>query len=253
MPGYSRNVWAGCLQPACGLVFGFAQMRGMTAEVMVPAGIATRFLFQSLQSLVQYLAAPEVLQEIVFWLFGSMLKASWRSVTVAGTILIIALGILVPDGWRLTALLGPNGTGKSTFLKGIAGLIPARGSVSVNARQLTPQQRGRSIAYMPQDIGPSSSLTIMAVVLLGRLRSLGLHVPRDLQRLAETAIAQFGLESLETRTLDAVSGGQRQMVYPAQTLFRQPDVLLPDQRRLSTSDISSSFLARSEDTAARTA
>ncbi len=89
---------------ACLMVYGLAHIRGVTAEVMVLAGIATLFLFQSLQSLVQYLAAPEVLQEIVFWLFGSMLKASWFSVWVSGSILLICLALLIPDMWKLTAL-----------------------------------------------------------------------------------------------------------------------------------------------------
>ena len=71
---------------------------------MVLAGIATLFLFQSAQSLVQYMAAPEVLQEIVFWLFGSMLKASWFSVAVSGAILAAGMLALMPDLWRLTAL-----------------------------------------------------------------------------------------------------------------------------------------------------
>ncbi|MBL4750025.1 MAG: iron ABC transporter permease [Amylibacter sp.] len=89
---------------ACLMVYGLAHIRGVTAEVMVLAGIATLFLFQSLQSLVQYLAAPEVLQEIVFWLFGSMLKASWFSVWVSGSILALSLALLIPDMWKLTAL-----------------------------------------------------------------------------------------------------------------------------------------------------
>ncbi|HGG65507.1 MAG TPA: iron ABC transporter permease [Rhodobacteraceae bacterium] len=89
---------------ACLMVYGLAHIRGITAEVMVLAGIATLFLFQSMQSLVQYLAAPEVLQEIVFWLFGSMLKASWFSVMVSGAILLIGLALLLPDFWKLTAL-----------------------------------------------------------------------------------------------------------------------------------------------------
>ena len=89
---------------ACALVYGVAQLRGVTSEVMILAGIAALFLFQSLQSLVQYLAAPEVLQEIVFWLFGSMLKASWVTVWISGTILIVALSLLVGDVWKLTAL-----------------------------------------------------------------------------------------------------------------------------------------------------
>ncbi|MFD2205551.1 FecCD family ABC transporter permease [Kiloniella antarctica] len=89
---------------ACGLVYGFAHVRGVTAEIMILAGIATLFLFQSLQSLVQYMASPEVLQEIVFWLFGSMLKASWFSVSVSSSILILSMVILARNSWQLTAL-----------------------------------------------------------------------------------------------------------------------------------------------------
>ncbi len=89
---------------ACALVYGFAHVRGITSEIMILAGIATLFLFQSLQSLIQYLAAPEVLQEIVFWLFGSMLKATWFSVLVSGGILLISILLLARDSWKLTAL-----------------------------------------------------------------------------------------------------------------------------------------------------
>ncbi|MEM9781636.1 MAG: iron ABC transporter permease [Pseudomonadota bacterium] len=89
---------------AAALVYGFASMRGMSAEVMVLAGIATLFLFQSLQSLVQYLAAPEVLQAIVFWLFGSLLKASWANLPITAAITALCFAVLLPDLWRLTAL-----------------------------------------------------------------------------------------------------------------------------------------------------
>jgi len=89
---------------ACALVYGFARLKGMSAEVMILAGIATLFLFQSLQSLVQYMASPEVLQEIVFWLFGSMLKASWLSVAISGGILVFCTALLLPDTWKLTAM-----------------------------------------------------------------------------------------------------------------------------------------------------
>lgn len=89
---------------ACALVYGLARLRGITAEIMVLSGIATLFLFQSLQSLLQYLAAPEVLQEIVFWLFGSMLKATWLSVSVSGVVLLAVLVLQAPDAWKLTAM-----------------------------------------------------------------------------------------------------------------------------------------------------
>ncbi len=89
---------------AAGLVYSFATLKAMSSEVMILAGIATLFLFQSLQSLVQYLAAPEVLQAIVFWLFGSLLKASWSNVPIVGTVFIICFLAVIPDLWRLTAL-----------------------------------------------------------------------------------------------------------------------------------------------------
>lgn len=93
-----------CALAAAALVYGFANLRGMTPEVMILAGIAAMFLFQSLQSLVQYAAAPEVLQQIVFWLFGSLLKATWQGVWITGGILLFAAGCILPDLWKLTAL-----------------------------------------------------------------------------------------------------------------------------------------------------
>ena len=89
---------------ASAMVYGFARIHGMSPEVMVLAGIATLFLFQSLQSLLQYLASPEVLQEMVFWLFGSMLKANWTNLPITAIVLALCLVILLPESWKLTAL-----------------------------------------------------------------------------------------------------------------------------------------------------
>lgn len=89
---------------ACLLVYGLARQRGTTAEVMILAGIATLFLFQSLQSLIQYMAAPEVLQQIVFWLFGSLIKSTWLSVTISALILLLGVALLIGQLWQLTAL-----------------------------------------------------------------------------------------------------------------------------------------------------
>ena len=89
---------------AAAIVYGVSRLKGATAEVMVLAGIATLFLFQSLQSLVQYLAAPEVLQQIVFWLFGSMGKANWTNVPIAAGIVGLGGLLIITDLRRLTAL-----------------------------------------------------------------------------------------------------------------------------------------------------
>lgn len=89
---------------AAAVVYGFASMRGMSPEIMVLAGIATLFMFQSAQSLVQYMASPEVLQSIVFWLFGSLLKASWTNVPIVAVIFIFASLAVLRNLWQLTAL-----------------------------------------------------------------------------------------------------------------------------------------------------
>jgi iron complex transport system permease protein len=85
-------------------IFWIGKKSKMDAKVLILAGIVVLFFFQALQSLVQYLASPEVLQQIVFWLFGSLLKANWISFYVSGAILLIGLAISLPKVWALTAL-----------------------------------------------------------------------------------------------------------------------------------------------------
>lgn len=86
------------------LVWVVARARGGQPEIMVLAGIAVLFFFQSLQSLLQFLASPEVLQQIVFWLFGSLLKANWTTVQVSGAITLLCLPFIARDTWALTTL-----------------------------------------------------------------------------------------------------------------------------------------------------
>lgn len=123
------------------------------------------------------------------------------------------------------ALIGPNGTGKSSLLRAIAGLQTYGGTVSL----LSGEQPEDAIAYMPQDTGAASALTVMEVVLLGRLRSLGLRVSGRDRTAALEALAVFGLTDLQSRTLGHLSGGQRQLVFVAQALVRAPAVLLLDE------------------------
>lgn len=86
------------------VIYGVGTIRGMGTDTMVLAGIALLFLFHSLQSLLQFRASPEVGQQIVFWLFGSLAKATWTSVAITAFACVVAVPLLLRQSWRLTAL-----------------------------------------------------------------------------------------------------------------------------------------------------
>lgn len=89
---------------ACALVAGVGRLRGATPELLVLAGIACLFLFQALLGLLQFMASPEALQQIVFWLFGSLQRASMAKVGIVALVLAVVLPAVLADAWRLTAL-----------------------------------------------------------------------------------------------------------------------------------------------------
>ncbi len=125
---------------------------------------------------------------------------------------------------EIVALLGPNGAGKSSLLRAIAGLVPAKGAIRLGA-----QGRGCRLAYMPQETMAPAGLTVLEVVLLGRLPGLRLAVGEEDLEAARAALAAVGLEAAAGRPIAELSGGQRQMVWLAQTLAAEPQVLLLDE------------------------
>ena len=106
VPGYALTPAAafGMTLAACALIYLLALARGANPEVLILGGIAVLFFFQSVQSLLQYIASPEILQQIVFWLFGDLQKASWTSVSVCAVVLLACLPFVARDAWALTAL-----------------------------------------------------------------------------------------------------------------------------------------------------
>jgi iron complex transport system permease protein len=89
---------------ACTGVYLIGGARAATAEALVLAGIALLFLFQALTSLLQLVASPEALQQVVFWLFGSLQKATWPKLGAMVGVLVVCVPFLVRDVWRHTAL-----------------------------------------------------------------------------------------------------------------------------------------------------
>ncbi|GAB6169365.1 iron ABC transporter permease [Clostridium carnis] len=85
-------------------IYFIGKNKGMKSITMILTGIVIHFLFQALQSLVQYMSAPEVSQQIVFWMFGSLLKSTWIGVFVTMSIFTICLLVTTTLVWKITAL-----------------------------------------------------------------------------------------------------------------------------------------------------
>ncbi|WP_105901170.1 FecCD family ABC transporter permease [Vibrio gangliei] len=92
-----------CMLSAC-FLFALASMRHISSGQLILAGIALLFLFQSLLSLVQFISSPELSQQILFWLFGSLSKSTWSNLAIVSVVVLAGSYFLLQDAWKLTSL-----------------------------------------------------------------------------------------------------------------------------------------------------
>lgn len=128
------------------------------------------------------------------------------------------------------ALVGVNGSGKSTFLKTIVGLLPP---VSGKIRFGSRDGRTASVGYVPQaeKLDSIFPVSVEDVVLMGAgIRGKGRGSRRsERQRIARDALGQVGLTDIRKRRMSELSGGQKQRVLLARALATQPDLLVLDE------------------------
>lgn len=134
---------------------------------------------------------------------------------------------------QFVGLIGPNASGKSTLFKTLSGLLrPMAGTVQLGDTDLgtlSRRDRARRIAYMPQAFGCNAILTVFESVLLALKQTTSWRVEVDnLERVSQT-LSALKLAHLADRGLGNLSGGQAQMVAVAQTLVRNPDIVLLDE------------------------
>lgn len=125
---------------------------------------------------------------------------------------------------EVTALIGPNGSGKTTFLHAVAGLLePLSGELAVHGEVAYVLQATEVNEFMP--------VTVAQVVTMGRYAArgfLGRLRAEDRAAVAD-AIERLELGDLARRHLGELSGGQRQRVFVAQGLAQRAPVLLLDE------------------------
>ena len=133
---------------------------------------------------------------------------------------------------KLTVVVGANGTGKSTLIKSILGLNKASGSVmfdGIHRGSFTTKLMFSWIGYMTQESAMLTGLNVFNVVLLGRLGTLGIKVADEDIRKVDDILRLLELEQLAERPFYALSGGQRRLVDVAQTLVKDPRILIMDE------------------------
>ncbi len=143
------------------------------------------------------------------------------------------LDISAIEGGRVTALIGPNAAGKTTLLRGLAGLVKTRGTVRLDEIELTAlsiARHAQHVTYMPQALPQRVALTVLESTLSALMSSKGGTPPAATARLkAMETLDRLGISGLAMRGLDELSGGQRQLASLAQSIVREPRVLLLDE------------------------
>jgi NitT/TauT family transport system ATP-binding protein len=150
---------------------------------------------------------------------------TYRTPDHLGRLVLDHVDFSLHDG-EITAILGKSGSGKSTFLRILAGLVPpSEGAVEYRGLQVSEPVRGIAMVFQSYALFPW--LTVLGNVELG-LEALGVS-GGDRRRRAVSAIDLIGLDGFENAYPKELSGGMRQRVGFARALVVNPDVLLLDE------------------------
>lgn len=144
------------------------------------------------------------------------------------------LNIQIPEG-KITALVGANGSGKSTILKTMARILqPKSGSVLLNGKSIHKQSTrevAKQLAILPQNPTAPDGLTVYELVSYGRFpyqKGFGSMNAED-RRVIEWAIRVTGMIEFSDRPIEQLSGGQRQRAWIAMALAQETGILFLDE------------------------
>jgi len=165
---------------------------------------------------------------------GSAIDIEGLSFRIGRQEILKGIDLTVAAG-EYVSVIGPNGAGKTTLLKCVLRILRGgEGRIRVFGRPLTAYHQhelAREVAYVPQAGGTVFPFTVHDLVLMGRyphLSPFSLVGPED-HAAVHRALQLTGMESFEHRTLDTLSGGERQKAMIAAALAQQARILLLDE------------------------
>ena len=149
-------------------------------------------------------------------------------------LILDSVDVSFPAG-KFSAIIGPNGCGKSTLVKVLARLeMPNAGAVCIgeeDAAAFSRRSYARRVAVMSQQSIAPEGINVRELVARGRFAHQGFMGWRSQEdeRAVSRALAKVGLEQLETAEVAALSGGQRQRAWLAMALAQETPVLFLDE------------------------
>ncbi|GAA4351745.1 manganese ABC transporter ATP-binding protein MntB [Hymenobacter saemangeumensis] len=151
----------------------------------------------------------------------------------ANKALVRNLFLCVPAG-AFVAVVGHNGSGKTTFFRSLTGQLPYAGSICLLGQEIRALSRAKlasCLGYLPQRGSIDFSIAVRELVVMGRYRHHGLlsaYCPTD-YALADAALQQVGMAHLSGRDFTQLSGGEQQLVWLAQLSLQQAPVYVLDE------------------------
>ncbi len=134
----------------------------------------------------------------------------------------------------ITALVGPNGGGKSTLFKSIMGFLsPNQGKVDIDGLPIQKAQKRQLVAYVPQadEVDWNFPVSVWDVVMMGRYGYMNLfRIPsaKD-RRLVKESLTRVGMMDFKDRQIGELSGGQKKRAFLARALAQESKIMLLDE------------------------
>lgn len=137
------------------------------------------------------------------------------------------------DAGGFYAVIGPNGCGKSTFIKCLTNILhPQKGEILINNRPIQKyktRQLARTIGYVSQSSNMLFPLDVYSTVMLGRRPHVGWLPGLNDRAIVMRVIGEMGLQHKSMTYLNEMSGGEQQRVHIARALAQQPSILMLDE------------------------